>query len=221
MIYCWYWKKRSLGATGALACVNVTQEVNFMWACVSTHATECLHDTKWGYAWWSSRFMSSYLLLDNPLTNTKNKMTQIFWIFNTHIPYIYTLHVSTGKNNSIFLLKGSKLQWNIGYVPSLHLLEFYIKCNYSDLQNCLLRELRQRELDANLLIYILLLFLSYFHWMRQTGLWWHFLRPVSVKPLRMSLDYSFPTLKETLVFYQAVKIMQIYENRFLHRHPEV
>lgn len=111
------------------------------------------------------------------------------------------------------------LQWNIGYVPNLHLLEFYIKCNHSDLQNCLLRELHQGELDTNLHVCVLLLFLSYFHWTRQTGLWWHFLRSVSVKPLRMSLHYSFPTLKETLVFYEPVKNIHIYENCFLHRHP--
>lgn len=68
---------------------EVTQEVSFTWACVITHAAECepdedMHDGALG--------LSSYLLLDKPLTNMKNKMANIL---NVQYPntYVHNIHV--------------------------------------------------------------------------------------------------------------------------------
>lgn len=61
-----------------------------------------------------------------------------------------------GRKKQISIL----VKWQSTPVKHMDCERFEFARVYSDLQNCLLRELCQGELDANLLVWVLLLFLS-------------------------------------------------------------
>lgn len=77
-------KEMSLGAAGACVCVSYTTGEFHVGVCA--HVNEGLHDTKSGYAQWSSGFMSSYLLLiiKNRSTDSVYRNANIYMVIFIH-----------------------------------------------------------------------------------------------------------------------------------------